>query len=96
MPSPDILAFLAGRRAFLTKPSEKPGISAFFPLVSRFIRESKFKMPGIPASFSWFQHLFDKNTNKDLTFQALCKTGTLHMSKSDSYIKVSENNNDKY
>jgi hypothetical protein len=91
----DISAFFAGCRAFLTMSSKKPEISTFFPLVSRFLMEGKFVIFDISAFFSWFQHLFDKNTNKVLIFQVLYNIESIHMSKSDSYIKVSENNYDK-
>jgi hypothetical protein len=95
VPRPGISAFSADRRAFLTIPSIKPEISAFFPLVSHLIREGKSKMPDIPAFFSWFQYLSNKNKQKGLIFQISHEPESIHMSKSDSYIKVSENNNDK-
>jgi hypothetical protein len=92
---PNISAFLVDCCAFLTIPSKRPEISAFSSLVSCLIREGKPKKADILAFFSWLQHLFDKNTNKDLIFQSSYNIESIHMSKSDSYIKISENNDDK-
>jgi hypothetical protein len=64
-------------------------------LVSRLIRDDKPKMPDIPVFSSWFQHLSNKNKQKDLIFQVFYKTESIHMSKRDLYIKIPENNNDK-
>jgi hypothetical protein len=97
-PRSDISAFHHERCAFLTMSSKCPEISTFSPLVLRTFSEHNHKSPDTTAFFSWFQHLFNKNTYKCPIFQALYKTETIHMSKSDSYIKtikISENNNDK-
>jgi hypothetical protein len=93
--NPNISAFHHERCAFLTTLSGRPGISTFFSLVSHLLKEGESKKPDITAFSSWFQCLFDKNNLKDLIFQTLYNHEPIHMSKSDSYIKVSENNNDK-
>jgi hypothetical protein len=84
----DTSAFPVDYCALLAMLSKCPEISALFPLVSRLIREGTPKIPDIPAFSTWFQHLLDKSTNKDLIFQASYKTETIHASKSDSYIKL--------
>jgi hypothetical protein len=93
--NPDIPAFYCGCRAFLTIRSKKLEVSTFFSLVLRFISERRLKILDIPAFSSWFQRLSHKNNLKDLIFQVSYKTETIHISKSNSCIKIQENNNDK-